>query len=151
MLDEDIRNDEYVGRFEKPKTSAAEFDPQPTTLLSPHLHFGSLSVRKLWWDVQVVLEKRSDKNKPNAPIPTNLPGQLHFREMYFAAQAALGHKFSQTYGNPIAVVHRLALTIEPVQSARRGQTGRQDLHGGFTKGTELLLTMEGRAHGVSWD
>ncbi|KAJ5125953.1 DNA photolyase [Penicillium atrosanguineum] len=94
-----IEDEEYIGTFEKPNTSPAAFEPQSTTLLSPHLHFGSLSVRKFFWDVQDVFSKRKKEKKQNAPIPTNLPGQLLFREMYFAAQAALGYKFQRTYGN----------------------------------------------------
>ncbi|KAJ6161087.1 hypothetical protein N7470_004483 [Penicillium chermesinum] len=96
-----IEDDEYVGRFQKPNTSPADFEPQSTTLLSPHLHFGSLSVRKFWWDVQDVLAKRRKEKKETSSIPTNLPGQLLFRDMYFGAQAAVGHAFARTYGNPI--------------------------------------------------
>ena len=97
-----VSNEEYIGRFEKPQTSPAAFSPQSTMLLSPHLHFGSISVRKIWWDVQAVLEARKQQKKQNSPMPTNLPGQLLFRDMYFAAQAALGHRFAQTRGNKIA-------------------------------------------------
>jgi cryptochrome len=96
-----IADEEYIGRFEKPNTSPAAFEPQSTTLLSPHLHFGTLSVRKFWWDVQDVMERRRKAKKSNASIPTNLPGQLLFREMYFAAHAAVGEPFCRTYGNPM--------------------------------------------------
>lgn len=41
-----ISDDEYIGTFEKPKTSPAAVEPQSTTLLFPHLHFGSFSIRK---------------------------------------------------------------------------------------------------------
>lgn len=101
VLGKYIKEDEYVGRFEKPKTSPAAFEPQSTTLLSPHLHFGSLSVRKFWWDVQDVMERRKKAKKANASIPANLPGQLLFRDMYFGAQAAVGWPFQRTYENPI--------------------------------------------------
>ncbi|KAJ5928659.1 hypothetical protein N7466_007615 [Penicillium verhagenii] len=101
LLATSIKNEEYIGRFEKPNTSPADFEPQSTTLLSPHLHFGSLSVRKFWWDVQDVLSKRKAQKKPVSSIPTNLPGQLLFRDMYFAAQAAVGPAFATTYGNPV--------------------------------------------------
>ncbi|KAJ6095646.1 hypothetical protein N7486_006392 [Penicillium sp. IBT 16267x] len=80
----------------KPKTSPADFEPQSTTLLSPHHHFGTLSVRKVWWDVQEVLKKRKAEKKPTSSIPTNLPGQMLFRDMYFAAQAAVGPAFATT-------------------------------------------------------
>lgn len=102
LLDRYIQDEEYIGRFEKPKTSPADFEPQSTTLLSPHLHFGSLSVRKFWWDVQLILEKRRQNKKSVSSVPTNLPGQLLFRDMFFGAQAAIGDKFAQTYKNNIA-------------------------------------------------
>ncbi|KAJ5093505.1 hypothetical protein N7456_009366 [Penicillium angulare] len=96
-----IKDEEYIGRFEKPNTSPADFEPQSTTILSPHLHFGTLSVRKFWWDVQDILEKRRKEKKSVSTIPTNLPGQLLFRDMYFGAQAAVGDAFATTYGNPV--------------------------------------------------
>ncbi|PYH82419.1 putative DNA photolyase [Aspergillus uvarum CBS 121591] len=102
ILSDCIEDEDYVSTFEKPKTSPAAFEPQATTLLSPHLHFGTLSVRKFWWDVDAVLQKRKSEKKPVAHIPTNLPGQLLFRDMYFAAQAALGYAYAQTQGNKIA-------------------------------------------------
>jgi cryptochrome len=39
------------------------------------------------------------KGKKASTMPTNLLGQLLFREMYFGAQAALGYAFAQTVGN----------------------------------------------------
>jgi cryptochrome len=114
-LAECIKNEDYIGRFEKPKTSPADFEPQSTTLLSPHLHFGSLSVRQFWWDVQGVLAKRRKENKPNSSVPTSLEGQLLFRDMYFAAQAALGHEFGRTHGNRVARFIDWHLMTKPAQ------------------------------------
>jgi deoxyribodipyrimidine photolyase len=96
-LDEVIANESYTATFEKPKTAPTAFSPQSTTLLSPHLHFGSLSVREFYWRVQDVVD--NFKGKPSQP-PTSLTGQLLFRDMYFGAQASLGHTFGQTYNNP---------------------------------------------------
>ncbi|BCS03236.1 uncharacterized protein AKAW2_70114S [Aspergillus luchuensis] len=96
------QNEDFVATFEKPKTSPAAFHLQATTLLSPHLHFGSLSVRKFWHDVQDTLHERESAHKPTSNLPTNLPGQLLFREMFFAAQAALGPVYAQARGNKIA-------------------------------------------------
>ncbi|KAJ5502308.1 hypothetical protein N7463_005182 [Penicillium fimorum] len=101
VLGECIKNEEYIAQFEKPQTSPAAFEPQSTTLLSPHLHFGSLSVRKFWWDVHAVMENQRKAKKPVASVPTNLSGQLLFRDMYFCAQASLGHRFARTHGNEI--------------------------------------------------
>lgn len=102
MLDEYIQDEEYTGTFAKPASSPAAFDPPSTTLLSPHLHFGSLGVRKFWWDVQGVIERRRKARKRVSDEPVNLPGQLLFRDMYFGAQAALGVKFARAHGNPVA-------------------------------------------------
>lgn len=96
-------DDEYVGRFEKPKTAPTQFEPAATLLLSPHHHFGSLSIRRTWWDVQDVLERRRKEGKKgDSKMPENLEGQLLFRDMYFGAQASLGHGFARTVGNKVA-------------------------------------------------
>ncbi|KAF7548135.1 hypothetical protein G7046_g8779 [Stylonectria norvegica] len=92
-----IENKRYTATFQKPKTSPAEFEPQSTTLLSPHLHFGTLSVREFYWRVQDVVNAFG---KGASTPPESLTGQLLFRDMYFAAQAALGSVFNQTANNP---------------------------------------------------
>ncbi|EOA90063.1 hypothetical protein ACJQWK_07715 [Exserohilum turcicum] len=96
-LDEIIANEEYTATFEKPNTAPTAFEPQSTTLLSPHMHFGSLSCRLFYWRAQDVADKY--KGKASKP-PTSLTGQLLFRDMYFGAQASLGYSFGQTYNNP---------------------------------------------------
>jgi cryptochrome len=96
MLDEIIANEDYTATFEKPKTAPTAFEPQATTLLSPHMHFGSLSCREFYWRTQDVVAKY--KGKASQP-PTSLTGQLLFRDMYFGAQASLGYSFGQAYGN----------------------------------------------------
>jgi len=96
MLDEIIANEDYTATFEKPKTAPTAFEPQATTLLSPHMHFGSLSCREFYWRVQDVVSKY--KGHASQP-PTSLTGQLLFRDMYFGAQASLGYSFGQTYNN----------------------------------------------------
>ncbi|KAL2043066.1 hypothetical protein N7G274_004126 [Stereocaulon virgatum] len=96
MLDEIISNTQYTATFSKPDTAPTAFAPQATTLLSPHHHFGSLSVRLLYWRVMDVLASYKGKQ---STIPTNLIGQLLFRDMYFGAQAPLGYCFAQTVGN----------------------------------------------------
>ncbi|KAJ5724461.1 DNA photolyase [Penicillium malachiteum] len=128
ILKECVEDEEYVGRFEKPNTSPADFEPQSTTLLSPHLHFGSLSVRKFWWDVQHVLEKRKGAKKPTSSVPTNLPGQLLFRDMYFAAQAAVGPAFATTRGNPV-----VRLIDWHLQSKNLEKDGTDDKRGDGTR------------------
>ena len=97
MLDEIIEDKKYTATFSKPDSAPTAFNPQSTTLLSPHHHFGSLSVRLFYWRVMDVL-KEYPKAKQST-IPTNLIGQLLFRDMYFGAQAKLGYSFAQTHGN----------------------------------------------------
>ena len=96
-LEQILKDKKYTATFEKPKTSPAQFEPQATTLLSPHLHFGSLSVREFYWRVQDIVKAYG---KGASSPPTSLTGQLLFRDMYFAAQAALGASFHQTATNP---------------------------------------------------
>jgi cryptochrome len=96
-LDKIIANAKYTATFEKPKTAPTDFEPQATTLLSPHLHFGSLSIREFYWRVQDTLT--SYPGKASEP-PVSLLGQLYFRDMYFGAQAAGGYYYAQTINNP---------------------------------------------------
>ncbi|PNH27797.1 hypothetical protein BJF96_g8877 [Verticillium dahliae] len=95
-LKEVMKDVKYAATFRKPQTSPAAFEPQSTTLLSPHMHFGSLSVREFYW--QAVDAVKAFGKGASGP-PESLTGQLLFRDMYFAAQAALGYKFEQTRGN----------------------------------------------------
>lgn len=126
MLADHIANEEYIGTFEKPKTSPAAFEPQATTLLSPYLHFGSLSIRKYWWDVQDVMTKRRKAKQPNAFVPVNLPGQLLFRDMYFAAQAAVGDPFARVHGNKIVRFIDWHLQSKPPQPAEKDEDAMED-------------------------
>ncbi|KJZ78911.1 hypothetical protein HIM_01684 [Hirsutella minnesotensis 3608] len=96
-LEEIIKAKKYTATFEKPKTSPAQFEPPSTTLLSPFLHFGALSVRDFYWRVQDVVEAYG---KGASSPPASLTGQLLFRDMYFAAQAAIGAAFEQESRNP---------------------------------------------------
>ena len=57
LLDRIIVSEAYTVTFEKPKTAPAAFEPQATALLSPHLHFGSLSIREFYWRVQNVVRQ----------------------------------------------------------------------------------------------
>ncbi|PIB00382.1 Cryptochrome-1 [Cercospora beticola] len=98
-LEEIFKDEDYCGTFQKPKTSPAAFEPQSTFLTSPYLHFGALSCRFFYHRVAEIVAKRSKEKKPTSSPPESLAGQLLFRDMYFAAQAALGWQFGQTLGN----------------------------------------------------
>lgn len=90
----------YVATFAKPKTSPSSDTLEPsTTLLSPFLKFGCLSIRKLWWDTQDVIDRyKGSKTSP----PENLHGQLLFREMYAVAELAVGDAFQGIRGNKVS-------------------------------------------------
>jgi cryptochrome len=47
-LEELLKREEYVATFAKPDTAPTTVKRPATTLLSPHLHFGSLSVREIY-------------------------------------------------------------------------------------------------------
>ncbi|KAI1457087.1 Cryptochrome/photolyase FAD-binding domain-containing protein [Annulohypoxylon moriforme] len=96
QLEQVFSDEEYAATFQKPKTSPAAFEPQSTTLLSPMLHFGALSPRLFYWKAQDLVEKYG---KGASTPPESLTGQLLFRDMYFAAQAAIGPPFAQTLDN----------------------------------------------------
>jgi cryptochrome len=98
-LDAIIQNEDYTATFEKPNTAPTAFNPQSTTLLSPHHHFGSLSVREVYWRVREVLVAYKKKKKTPSQPPTSLIGQLQFRDMYFGAQTQLGYAFAQCTTN----------------------------------------------------
>lgn len=100
-LDEVMAADKgrYAATFRKPQTSPAAFAPQSTTLLSPFLHFGALSPRLFYHRAEAAV--KAHKGKDASGPPESLTGQLLFRDMYFAAQAALGHAMAQTTYNPV--------------------------------------------------
>ncbi|CDW98027.1 hypothetical protein [Sporisorium scitamineum] len=59
---------EYVATFAKPKTSPGQSAEDPsTTLMSPYLKFGCLSVRKFWWDVEEAKKKYKGGSKTGPP------------------------------------------------------------------------------------
>lgn len=99
-----LDDEEYTATFEKPKTAPTDFEPRATTVLSAHLHFGSLGIRQFYWGVLDVFEKRKKEKKNVALEPMNLIGQLKFRDMYFSAQYAIGAAFQGEEGNKVCRV-----------------------------------------------
>lgn len=101
-LSEICKDAHYVATFAKPKTAPTQDTSDPaTTLLSPYLKFGCLSVRKMWWDSEEVIKSYKGKDK-KSEIPESLHGQLLFRDMYSAAELAVGDNFGRIRGNQIS-------------------------------------------------
>lgn len=91
---------EYVATFAKPKTSPSKSADDPaTTLMSPYLKFGCISVRKFWWDIEET--KKKYKGGSQTTPPENLNGQLLFRDMYACAEFAIGDDFQRIRGNSV--------------------------------------------------
>ena len=76
-----------VATFSKPKSSPNSLEPS-TTLLSPYLKFGCLSVRRFYWDSQDVCEEYAKKNKgaKMTKEPENLAGQVRSYRNWLARQ-----------------------------------------------------------------
>ncbi|KAI0014152.1 Cryptochrome/photolyase FAD-binding domain-containing protein [Xylariaceae sp. FL0662B] len=121
-LEEIISDEEYAATFQKPKTNPTAFGPQSTTLLSPMLHFGALSPRLFYWRVQEVVDKYG---KGASTPPESLTGQLLFRDMYFAAQAAIGSHFTQTLDNPFCrfIPWHLPSKVEETETGHNAISG----------------------------
>lgn len=65
------------------------------TQLSPHMKFGTLSVRVFWWRVMDINAKHKGHSQP----PESLIGQLLWREFYHAVQFATPN-YNRIRGNP---------------------------------------------------
>ena len=88
-----------VASFSKPNTAPTSLEPS-TTLLSPYLKFGCVSVREVWWGCKESIaawETNGGKGKKTTE-PENMFGQLEFRDMYAAAEAGTPH-FERIRGN----------------------------------------------------
>ena len=79
---------EYVNSFRKPKTASTNLPTNAlepsTTGLSPYITTGSLSVRRLWEEVE-----KANRKGPHSAPPESLHGQLLFREMFYILSLAV--------------------------------------------------------------
>ncbi|KAL8279146.1 hypothetical protein RQP46_008402 [Phenoliferia psychrophenolica] len=83
-----------VAMFKKPQTSPAAFEPASTTVLSPHMKFGTLSARLFYHRVLEINKKHKGHSEP----PESLVGQVLWREFFHANQADTPH-FGEVRGN----------------------------------------------------
>jgi cryptochrome len=87
----------WLETFSKPDTSPTALEPS-TTLLSPHLKFGTLGVREFWWELEDALAAaRKAGRKPSEP-PVSLQGQLLWREFFYSQAATIG-SYDKMVGN----------------------------------------------------
>lgn len=77
-LTQKMSNKEWVRDFEKPNTSPNSLQPS-TTVLSPYLKFGCVSVRTFYHEVKNVQKNFKKVSQP----PESLIGQLLWREFFY--------------------------------------------------------------------
>ncbi|KAI5480156.1 hypothetical protein MNV49_001817 [Pseudohyphozyma bogoriensis] len=95
VLEEFLEDKKRVATFRKPQTSPAAWEPAATTVLSPHMKFGTLSVRTFYHRVMEINKEFKGHSQP----PESLIGQLLWREFFHANQAATPN-FGCIRGNP---------------------------------------------------
>jgi len=101
VMEAHLARPEWVAAFEKPSTSPTDHDPfgqqtRSTTVLSPYLKFGCVSVRTLHQRVAAVYAAHTKHSKP----PTSLHGQLFWREFYYCCAHGTPN-YEVMVGNPI--------------------------------------------------
>lgn len=93
-MEEVLQKKEWICKFEKPNTSPNSISPS-TTVLSPYLKFGCLSIRLFYHRL-----KEIEKNRAHTKPPVSLMGQIMWREFYYTVAAATPN-FDKMEGNPI--------------------------------------------------
>jgi cryptochrome len=92
-----LKDENRVRKFSKPDTNPSEFDPPSTTLLSPHLKFGTLSVRLFYWKLHDIYTKSKEHTQP----PVSLHGQILWREFFYSCGSHI-RNFDKMKGSAIA-------------------------------------------------
>ncbi|EME29765.1 (6-4)DNA photolyase [Galdieria sulphuraria] len=108
----------WIVRFSKPHTSPVSLDPPSTTVLSPYIKCGALSVRLFFWELKRVEDSFSVKTKP----PVSLIGQLYWREHFYLLGYTIPH-FDQIQGNPLCKTIPWEHRQEWFQAWEQAQTG----------------------------
>ncbi|KAL3893929.1 MAG: hypothetical protein SGCHY_005562 [Lobulomycetales sp.] len=93
-----LADEQFVAKFSKPETAPTSYNPPSTTVLSPYLANGCLSVR-IFYHRLVEIESRH-RNHTNPP--TSLLGQVLWREFYYAVGWD-NENFHRMQNNPICL------------------------------------------------
>lgn len=95
-LEDQLQNTVWVCKFAKPETEPNSITPS-TTVLSPYVKFGCLSVRTFYHKLKEIYNKsKSGYTKP----PVSLHGQLLWREFFYTVGSSVPN-FDQMIGNSI--------------------------------------------------
>uniref|UniRef100_A0A182NGQ8 Photolyase/cryptochrome alpha/beta domain-containing protein n=1 Tax=Anopheles dirus TaxID=7168 RepID=A0A182NGQ8_9DIPT len=115
-MEESLRNRSWVCNFEKPNTSPNSLEPS-TTVLSPYLKFGCLSVRLFYGRVSEAI-----KGQKHSQPPVSLIGQIMWREFYYCAAAATPN-FDKMVGNSVCMQVDWDTNKEHLEAWTHGRTG----------------------------
>jgi len=92
------RRPEWAARFEKPKTKPNALQPS-TTVLSPYLTHGCVSVRSAYYTVEQAYKKAKGKN---SQPPVSLLGQFLWREHWYSVAHFTRADISKMKDNPLS-------------------------------------------------
>lgn len=107
----------WVSTFEKPSTSPNSLEPS-TTVLSPYLKFGCVSVRYVYSEILKIYSSSSTYTRP----PVSLEGQLLWREFFYYS-AYHTPNFDRMNGNESCKQIPWSHNPDLIQSFQYGQTG----------------------------
>jgi cryptochrome len=125
----------WVCNFEKPKTSPNSLSPS-TTVLSPYLKFGCLSVSLLYYELEAIYKTDSSHSKP----PVSLQSQLLWREFFYYSSFVTPN-FDKMIGNPHCRQIPWGLNEKYYLAFKHGQTGYP-----FIDAIMIQLKLEGWIH-----
>ncbi|CAM9681506.1 unnamed protein product [Ectocarpus sp. 12 AP-2014] len=94
-LERVMAREDWITKFEKPKTSPNSIEPS-TTVLSMYISHGCLSTRRFWHALCKVYTKKGG-SKP----PVSLKGQLLWKEFNYFSGYSIPN-FDKMVGNPVA-------------------------------------------------
>lgn len=113
---EHLARETYIRSFEKPKTSPAALKPS-TTVLSPYLKFGCVSVRTFFHGLAKVYKGHS-----HAQPPVSLHGQLIFREFFYLCSYTT-ENYGQMVGNAMCRQIDWDADEDKLRAWEEGRTG----------------------------
>jgi len=116
-MEESLKDELWVARFEKPNTAPNSLEPS-TTVLSPYLKFGCLSARLFYQKLKEILKRQTKHSQP----PVSLVGQLMWREFYYTVAAAEPN-FDRMLGNIYCLQIPWQEQPEHLEAWTHGRTG----------------------------
>ncbi|XP_050077460.1 cryptochrome-1 [Anopheles maculipalpis] len=115
-MEEVLGRKAWVCNFEKPNTSPNSLEPS-TTVLSPYLKFGCLSVRLFYTRISDII-----KGQKHSQPPVSLIGQIMWREFYYCV-AAVTPNFDKMVGNSVCMQIDWDTNKEHLEAWTHGRTG----------------------------